>query len=601
MKNSIRYTVLLALALAVIFALLVTIPSPLIYSLQQDTFPSRFHNNTDALKRQSMNSTEDILPLMQELSGYSGPIVLNIRLDDPEQARRDLELFSKKRVAFNNLIVKLDMTNSEMQEYAKNRALQNQLLSELVNSSVSLDELKKLEVRYRDADNPTALMSVQMEGDALHPWIQERYDQYENTAGSTTATGKMMGLDTSQEEAGVRSFRQYVEETMPAKRSPFEISPRRTNLLTFILLPEKVSYGDTLSCSGYLFSPIGLRYVGIPDRNVTFYLDNEPVSVTVTDSSGAYAARLPIEQIPAGMHTLYTDSGTTLSETRTLTVNLTDSVITLSSPVSKQENVTVSGSLTAGVPVRNASVDIVSDGIVVSRADTDLQGQFRTMVNLSPGTHVLFARFTGNAFPLRPSESETREVSISQKNLLLDYSGLIPAVAVMTILVLFAAGAFWYLMRIRGGRTGFNLFMDIKKILQKPIAHGEGPAKTPALVTYSPGGICSDDAAATPETLFSRYTRVLQENGISEAAYEVYRIFSLRVATDQQIKGYSSLTPGELSRSCRNKPYCSAFSRFVSLYETVRYGGLRSGTIRAEFEAVLHYTETALGDEDHED
>jgi hypothetical protein len=220
MKASHRYTILLVLVLAVILALLFSITTPVIYSLEKDSFPSRFHNNTDSLKRQSLNSTEDILPLMQELFDYSGPIILNIRLDDPVQARRDLELFAKKRVAFSNLIVKLDMTESEMQEYAKSRALQNKLLSELVNSSISLHELKKLEVQYRDAQNPTMLMSVQLEGEALHTRMQELYDQYEVETASTTATGKKMGLETSQDEESVSSFRQYVEETAPTERSP---------------------------------------------------------------------------------------------------------------------------------------------------------------------------------------------------------------------------------------------------------------------------------------------------------------------------------------------------------------------------------------------
>lgn len=156
MKAPVRITVLLGLVLVVIFLLLLSTTSPVIYSLQQDTFPSLFHNNTEALKRQSLNSTDDIMPLMQELAGYSGPIILNVRLSDPEQARRDLELFYKTRGAFSNLIVKLDMTESEMQEYSKSRALQNQILSELVNSSVSLEELKKLEIQYRNADDPTS-------------------------------------------------------------------------------------------------------------------------------------------------------------------------------------------------------------------------------------------------------------------------------------------------------------------------------------------------------------------------------------------------------------------------------------------------------------
>jgi len=222
MKSPGRFFLLLALVLAAIALLVLTITTPLIYSLEGDVFSSPFHANTDALKRQPVNSSEDILPLMQELAGYTGPIVLNVRLDDPAEARRDLELFSKNRVSFDNLVVKLEMTESEMQEYAKNRALQNQLLSELVNSSVSLEELKKLEVRYRDANNPSQLMSVQLEGEALHERIQELYDRYEAGTNRTIATGKKMGIDTTQEEESVQSFRQYVEESAPAPgpRSP---------------------------------------------------------------------------------------------------------------------------------------------------------------------------------------------------------------------------------------------------------------------------------------------------------------------------------------------------------------------------------------------
>ncbi|MDD1683746.1 MAG: carboxypeptidase-like regulatory domain-containing protein, partial [Methanoregula sp.] len=413
MRAPIRYTVLLALVLAVILILTVTINTPLIYSLEKDTFPSLFHNNTEALKRQSLNSTEDILPLMQELSGYSGPIILNVRLDDPDQARRDLALFAKNRVAFDNLIVKLDMTESEMREYSRNRLLQNQLLSELVNSSVSLEELKKLEVRYRDADNPTMLMSVQLEGEALHKRIQELYDRYEIATKKTMETDKKAGLDTSPDEESISSFQRYVEETAPEKQSPFEVSPRRTNLLTFIILPEQVSYGDTLGCSGYLFSPVGLRYAGIPDRNVTLFIDNEPVSGAGTDSSGWYAFRLPVERIAAGSHAVYTASGTTLSETRRLTVEWADSVTTLSlGPLTRRGEVTASGSVSAGVPVRNAPVDILMDGTIVLTTTTDAKGQFQAVLKVPPGTHVLVARFTGTGFPIRASESEPRGIDV---------------------------------------------------------------------------------------------------------------------------------------------------------------------------------------------
>jgi hypothetical protein len=597
MKASVRYLVLLTLVLAVILVLLLSITTPLIYSLDKDTFPSRFHNNTDALKRQSLNSTDDVLSLMQELSDYSGPIILNVRLDDPDQARRDLELYAKKRVAFSNLIVKLDMTESEMQEYAKSRVLQNQLLAELVNTSVSRAELKKLEVRYRDADNPTMLMSVQLEGDALQERMQNLYAQYENQSAVTTAIGKKQGIDTSADEASVAGFRQHVE-TGSGKQPPVEIAPRRTNLLTFVLIPERVGYGDTLEGSGFLFSPQNLRFVGIPGRNVTLYIDTTPVSVSGTDAAGAYTLRLPVERIAAGNHTVYTSSGTTLSDMLTLTVDRADSITTLAHLGTDRGIVSLTGSVSAGVPVRNASVDIISDGMVIAGTTADTRGQFRTPVNLSPGTHILVARFTGNGFPLRPSESAPLDVDVPSFSLP-DFSGLLLGAAAGITLALFAGGAFWYLRRMRGGRAGFDPAADLTAILGGPAVSGTGDAGTPAPVAEDE--IRGEMAAVPPEDLFSLYSRVLQEQGISEAAHAVYREFSRRIAQDQQIRMYTGLTPGELSRSCRNKPYCSAFSRFVSLYETVRYGGPGSRTTRAEFEDVLLHAEKQIRGEDHED
>jgi hypothetical protein len=603
MKASARYGLLLLLVLAVILTLFLSITTPLIYSLEKDSFPSPFHNNTDALKRQSLNSSEDILPLMQELSDYAGPVIISVRLNDPEQAKRDLELFARKQIAFSNLIVKLDMTDSEMQEYSKNRALQNQLLSELVNSSVALDELKKLEVQYRDADNPAMLMSVQLEGDALQNRIQALSTRYDNATASITVTGKTLGIDTSQDEKSVSSLRQFVGETASVKGPPVQVPLRTTNLLTFLLIPEQVSYGDTLGCSGYLLSPRGLRYAGIPDRNVSVFIDNEPVSVTGTESDGAYSIRLPVERIAAGTHSVSAASGTTLSETRMLTVEWVNSVTTLSTgPPTRNGTIPVSGSVSAGVPVRNGPVEILSDGTVVLVTETDTKGQFHNMANLSPGRHVLVARFTGSGLPIRPSKSDPLEVEVPLiRNILTaDFSLVILAAGGAITLIIFATGAFLYLRRMRGGRAGDLLFAKFSEVF-RPGASGEESARAPAPGEPPSGEVSGHAAAAEPEPLFSRYTRDLKEHGISEAAFGVYRNFSRRIADDLQIPGYTRLTPGELSRSCRDRPYCRAFSRFVSVYETVRYGGIRTGTVSTEFETVLQDTDTRLGVEDHQE
>ena len=95
-----RYAVLALLALCAAGALAVSSSEPLLYSLQKDVFPSIFHANTDVYKEQEINSTTDVLPLMQDLLDYTGPVVLNVRLRDVDQARHDLELFAKQRKSF---------------------------------------------------------------------------------------------------------------------------------------------------------------------------------------------------------------------------------------------------------------------------------------------------------------------------------------------------------------------------------------------------------------------------------------------------------------------------------------------------------------------
>jgi hypothetical protein len=108
MKISVRYLILAVLVLVIFTALFLSLSAPLIYSLEQDSFISHYHDNTDVLKLQQLNSTTDLLPLMQDLLDFTGPIVLNINLRDMDQVRRDLALFAKYRKNLDNLIIRLD-------------------------------------------------------------------------------------------------------------------------------------------------------------------------------------------------------------------------------------------------------------------------------------------------------------------------------------------------------------------------------------------------------------------------------------------------------------------------------------------------------------
>ena len=167
MRSLVRYAVLVVIAAVVLIALIFTVHAPLLYSLEQDIFQSQYHDNTDVLKNQAINSTTDLLPLMQDLMDYSGPIAVNINMNNMDQVKRDLENYAKYNKNLNNLVVKLDMSQSEIDEFSKSSEKQRQLLTELMNSSISLEELKTLEVQYRDQNNPDMLVSVTIQQETI--------------------------------------------------------------------------------------------------------------------------------------------------------------------------------------------------------------------------------------------------------------------------------------------------------------------------------------------------------------------------------------------------------------------------------------------------
>jgi len=119
MNTYVRYAVLAVLTIGILLALAFTISTPVLYTLENGNFSSRFHENTDALKQQSLNSTTDIDPQIQDFMDSPGPVSLDIHIHDFEQARRDLEQFKKSQGSLNNLIVHLDMNESEIQELEK--------------------------------------------------------------------------------------------------------------------------------------------------------------------------------------------------------------------------------------------------------------------------------------------------------------------------------------------------------------------------------------------------------------------------------------------------------------------------------------------------
>jgi hypothetical protein len=599
MRAGAKYALIAVLVLGVLLALGLFLTSPLLYTLEKDIFPSRFHENTGVLKMQSLNSTTDVLPLMQDLLDYTGPIVLSIRITDIEQARRDLELFKKSHGSMNNLVVKLDMNDSEMQEFLQSKDLQQQLLTDLLNSSISLDALDNLEIQYRDQNDPDMLISVKYQGDAIRKKVQELYNQYRVETGKVTAISTKFGLDATQEEIGLVEFERYLKEIDSNRKQQDEMNRvigfpiNRSAQLSFLIYPDHGVYGDHIECFGYYFSVYGAG--DAKDKEVTVYIDSTPFSTLKTDERGSYTVTIPVERLVAGFHSLNAQSGTMLSDNRTLTISAVGSTTTLSMtrPNSNGE-VTCTGSVTANLPVRSAPVQLVWDTTHIVETSTDAQGQFKTTLRLPDGRHTIVAKFSGEGFPIIASESKPQVVDVSILRIIsFDNTGEI-LLTFAGILLLFTGIAWYYFRRIPGRRT-FDLLVGRESPLPGTPAIGpSGPEVEPG--AGESGAPSGDTSLMCDESVIARYARILQIEGMSAAAWVVYRQFARHIAHELFIPRHTTLTPRELSRSCMQKPFCEAFSSFVSTYERIRYGGQRSVAVQTEFESRMDATQSEMED-----
>lgn len=412
MKSLYQYLVLLILGLGIIAVLGVTLSGPVIYSLEKDVFPSLFHENTDALKVKEFNSTTDILPLMQDLLDYDGPIMLNINLRDMDQVRYYLDQYSKNNIRLRNLVVNLDMTDSEMDEFSKSKQLQQKLLAELMNSTISMDELDSLMITYRDDSG--MIMSLEMQREAILKRMQEISEQYRLESEKTRKIADNAGLDTSSAKEAVKEVQRFVDSV--DKKTPVITNPLpRIPTLSLLVNPETGKYGDSIRFSGVYISspPEKIQYP------LTFHIDSGAVVSATTDQDGIYSTLYEIGEIPPGEHSVYATSGITSSAIRTFSVTPVNSTTSLDiRALYNKPEILCSGLVLANRPVRNAPVDIMADYPTILRQTTNKNGAYQAQIRLSPGTHNIQARFVNATYPIYSSGSPVYEVEAGRDSIL---------------------------------------------------------------------------------------------------------------------------------------------------------------------------------------
>ncbi|NMB78254.1 MAG: hypothetical protein GYA23_04090 [Methanomicrobiales archaeon] len=700
MNKKARYAVFAVLTIAVILTLVLSFSTPLLYSLQNDPSShsskfhdnlekSRYHDNLDALKKQAINSSLDIDPELQELIDIIGPVSLTLEIHDIDEARRYLEMFGERRASIKNLIVKLDMEDSEIQELEKNTALQKQILEALLETTISLDELQSMEIQYYSESTQEMRTAFRMRGNELRKRVQNLNLRYRNATENVATVGSRLGLDVSKNKESADRVDQIVQviEQPLARDTPVPsptpaVSPRpgvtpatdknagsgngtvspapsqtqkpgtttprspvptptpspavpgTTSIpptiaptvtppaqptpdpetegatgqssgpgpspepgtagvtnpaqpgeegksLSLAVMPETGEYGRTIEYSGISLTPAGSTTPRSENNPVVLYIDGKPVSTTATDRYGFYTMQVPVEHLTAGTHSVYTRSPTSRSEARPLMISPAPSSLYLSASNPDPEGtVFFEGYLDASDgPVARAPVNVDSGQARLFTVTTDDDGYFRQKVRLSPGRHTVIARFTGEGFPISPSESDPVIIDIPL------FSGLDSQTRPVWFAILLA---FMGVMLV----AGVSLFLRgrTRDATTAPSSRGDpagssrpGVAEVPDSYRQQWTRTSGDDVS----DLVALYARMLREQGLRAASWGVYQQLAKRIANDLNIRQYRTLTAREISRSCGKQPYSAAFTRFVAIYERVRYGGKESVKDRDIFETAM--------------
>lgn len=575
--------------------------SPLLYSPEMAVNGTRFHLNADVLKAKEINATTDVLPMMQELLDNPSGLVLNVRLRDLESARKDLAEYVKMYRNLDNLVINLDMTQSEMDEFVKSSEAQDEIFRSLMNETETLDALKRLEIRYRNSNDPDMMVSIGYQGEALKKRIRELYTRYEKEAATQANISRKVGLDTTKSEKTASQFREIVQETesfqtsvsrqTSSSRAVAASSPK----LSLAVDPETAVYGDTVTLVGLVTPVYG-------NRNITIHYDKTILMNIMTREGGDYHAAFTLERTAAGKHILTARSGRLTSESVILTVLPVDSVITLAAvPDTGNKTAECNGTLFTSRPVRFAPVTVTDETGHSFSATTDGTGYYAATIPLSPGDHTLVARFSSTEFPINASESDPVSVTIPDTGILSpvvsspnspenNFPGLAEILGTLGIVALSGLGAFLYLSRNKGMKSPEVPAPEPPeaRAVREEIETILGEEDTPVI----------EKAQAEKVTgLLIRYRELLEEHGISHAAHAGYLELAGRVAKALNIPRYRTKTPREMADSCRNESWGGIFSRFTGIYERIRYGGSRKKPDQEALEEGMRQAEQGIGGE----
>ncbi|HOJ97017.1 MAG TPA: DUF4129 domain-containing protein [Methanospirillum sp.] len=528
---------------------------PLVYPADKSVCETGYHMNIGDLKKQAFNSSMDLLPLMQELLDYSGTIAVTLRKEDIESARSDLARYTGRYHDLQNLIIKLDMNESELARFYQDTGKQKDILSQFVSTSESLQSLEKLEIHYQDEDNPDSVTKVRIQGKALKNRIQMLQNQYADITDSLSSRGNTFGVNTEpvlQSKAEFERLNGIVAQRQNERDRHIGFVDTGSPFISFLAGPGTVTFQDTIDVYGFV--------AGSQDRSwpVTITLDDTALLELIPDEIGEYRSQIMIHNISAGEHNLTARWGSIISDSVPIIVTPLETSLTLRVlPVKGMSAVNLTGVVTARNPVPDVPVNIYVQDKVWNTAMTSASGTYLVTLPLSEGTYDMVTRFDDQSYPLLPSESQHYIVESDGFSITAVRSSMTgsfpPWMVILPGFVLFAV-PIWYFRR--------------KGIVGKTVPDTENSFKS-----QNPHELSRDESAF--DTIINMRTNDTKYNlngqeGLSRNLYlEILSVLS----HSQGIHISPVMTAREIAGSLPEEAWKVRFIRFIEWYERIRYGG----------------------------
>lgn len=289
--TSIRREWLISLGLAVFVLTLAGLFAlqPLLYTAKTASITSLHEDLTETGNLTTTDSAL-VLPEWATSLNLTGPLILDIKLNDFESANRTLQQYLKSGQSLSGLVVKLDMSDTDVATFQRDNQANNLALQQLLNQTGEFDQLQSLQVQYKESGDTAMLRSVQLQGEELRKKVQANYLGYASREERVVNVSQKYGQNTSAYEQSVLDFAAIVaalnavqdERAASVPEAIRAIQQQSGGLpaITFQVEPDHGVYGDLLSMAGTVRGPAGTQ--------VTIFSDGKPFAGVVTGEDGRF-------------------------------------------------------------------------------------------------------------------------------------------------------------------------------------------------------------------------------------------------------------------------------------------------------------------------